>query len=189
MRRATLPPAQWVSSSPVALWSYWSPPPMAARRSPTLSCKQKSKRKPLFLTYYLLSGFHFIPDLDAISGNRHPGSGWSFKTLHTLMSPLAFGVRRNIRSSVATKGTNSIWWFRFFSFLSTWNVHDRAVYCCAVLSFSSLFSFHGRRWWIWDRLMIHSAKTKLGYNQKKITKSTRKAIQANCVGIIDYKPT
>lgn len=40
-----------------------------------------------------------------------------------------------------------------------------------------------------DRLMIHSAKTKLGYNQKKITKSTRKAIQANCVGIIDYKPT
>lgn len=40
-----------------------------------------------------------------------------------------------------------------------------------------------------DRLMIHSAKTKLGYNPKKNNKVNTKAIQANCVGIIDYKPT
>lgn len=42
-----------------------------------------------------------------------------------------------------------------------------------------------------DRLMIHSAKTKLGYNQKKKknNKVNTKIIQANCVGIIDYKPT
>ena len=39
-----------------------------------------------------------------------------------------------------------------------------------------------------DRLMIHSAKTKLGY-KKKNNKVNTKAIQANCVGIIDYKPT